>query len=161
MTTTIENGRKTTETGRGNSNTVSPVMVERYLQGANYPLDKQKLINVAKKNNAPEEVLNEMERLANKTYNSPIDVSKEMGQGKNNQGRYNKDKESRERDMDQGKDRQGRSDKDSESKERGMDEETCRQGSYDRDSKSDEREMGQGRGEQSRRGRGDSKSEED
>lgn len=79
MTGTTEGGKKTAEGGRGSPETASPAAVEKYLHGANYPLEKQELMDLAKKNNATEDVLRVIEKLSEKTYHSPIDISKEIG----------------------------------------------------------------------------------
>lgn len=74
-----ESGIKSSEGGRGASDQASPATVERYLQGVDFPCDKQGLVQQAKSNDAPQDVINEIEQLSDKEYSSPIDVSKEIG----------------------------------------------------------------------------------
>jgi hypothetical protein len=44
-----------------------------------YPADKQKLIDHAQSKDAPDEVINLINKFSEKTYTSPIDVTKEIG----------------------------------------------------------------------------------
>ncbi len=44
-----------------------------------YPAPKNRLIDNAQSKEAPEDVMNILNKLPNKTYNSPIDITKEMG----------------------------------------------------------------------------------
>jgi hypothetical protein len=63
----------------GKSGHVSPAIVERYLAGMHYPAEKQKLVSNAQQKNAPGDVMNLINNLPDKTYNSPIDITKEIG----------------------------------------------------------------------------------
>jgi hypothetical protein len=44
-----------------------------------YPAEKQKLVNNAQNKEAPEDVMNLINKLPDKTYTSPIDITKEIG----------------------------------------------------------------------------------
>jgi hypothetical protein len=44
-----------------------------------YPAEKQKLVDNAGNKNAPEDVMGLINKLPDKTYNSPIDITKEIG----------------------------------------------------------------------------------
>lgn len=44
-----------------------------------YPAERQKLIDNAESKGAPDEVMSLINKLPKKTYNSPIDITKEMG----------------------------------------------------------------------------------
>jgi len=57
----------------------NPVSVESYLKGIDYPASKDDLIEKAKQNNAPEEVIQTLQQFSQGQYSSPIDVSKEVG----------------------------------------------------------------------------------
>ncbi|MEG3055066.1 MAG: DUF2795 domain-containing protein [Methanoculleus sp.] len=57
---------------------VSPIVVERYLAGVNYPASRQNLIDQAKKNEADKDVMDTIANLPDQTYHSPIDISKAM-----------------------------------------------------------------------------------
>ena len=63
----------------GKSGHVSPAIVEKYLVGMHYPAQKNKLIDNAQSNEAPSDVMDLVNKLPNKTYNSPIDITKEIG----------------------------------------------------------------------------------
>ena len=58
---------------------VSPAIVEKYLAGMHYPAEKTKLVSSAQNKEAPSEVMNLINKLPNKIYNSPIDITKEIG----------------------------------------------------------------------------------
>jgi hypothetical protein len=63
----------------GRAGCVSPAIVEKYLSGMHYPAEKKKLVDNAQNKEAPNEVLNLINKLPDKTYNSPIDITKEIG----------------------------------------------------------------------------------
>jgi len=63
----------------GREGRVSPAIVEKYLEGTHYPAEKEKLVNSAQSKNAPEDVMNVINKLPDKTYTSPIDITKEIG----------------------------------------------------------------------------------
>ncbi|MDR0471358.1 MAG: DUF2795 domain-containing protein [Nitrososphaerota archaeon] len=58
---------------------VSPVILVKYLKGMHYPANKKNLIDSAQSKTAPQDVMNLIAKLPDKTYNSPIDVTKEIG----------------------------------------------------------------------------------
>ena len=53
--------------------------MEKYLAGMHYPADKKNLVNNAENKDAPEDVMDLINKLPEKTYNSPIDITKEIG----------------------------------------------------------------------------------
>jgi len=55
--------------------------VERYLRNANYPADKRDLMDYARRQNAPEDVVKALDRLPEQRFNSAMDVSKSMSGG--------------------------------------------------------------------------------
>jgi len=63
----------------GKSGHVSPAIVERYLGGMHYPAEKQNLVSNAKGKGAPNDVMDLINKLPDETYNSPIDITKEIG----------------------------------------------------------------------------------
>ena len=81
MTGTTEGGKKTAEGGHGDPNKASPTAVEKYLKGINFPASKEDLLEHARDNNAPDDVLNVINQFTDKEYNGPIDISKEMKKG--------------------------------------------------------------------------------
>jgi len=58
---------------------VSPAIVERYLAGIHFPAQKQQLVDRATSKDAPNDVMEMLHKLPDKTYNSPIDITKEIG----------------------------------------------------------------------------------
>ncbi len=63
----------------GKSGHVSPAIVEKYLAGMHYPAEKRNLVDSAENKDAPDEVMDLINKLPDKTYNSPIDITKEIG----------------------------------------------------------------------------------
>ncbi len=61
---------------------VSPAQVEYYIKGISFPANKQDIIQQAEDNGADKSVLNVLESLRDKEYNSPIDISKSIGKMK-------------------------------------------------------------------------------
>lgn len=58
---------------------VSPELVEKHLEGQDFPTDKQKLIEHARNQGASNEVLALFEELPDEQFMSPMDVIKTMG----------------------------------------------------------------------------------
>ncbi len=63
----------------GEAGHVSPAIVEKYLKGMHYPAEKRNLVDNAKNREAPSNVMDLINKLPDKTYNSPIDITKEIG----------------------------------------------------------------------------------
>lgn len=59
----------------------SPAELQRYLQGINYPVNKDDLVNWAKQNGAPEEVINTIQNFSEEQFGGPQDVIKSLGEG--------------------------------------------------------------------------------
>lgn len=74
-----EAGRKDTEGGRGHAARPSPIEVERFLKGIDFPASKDDLIEHAQDNRAPGDVLKMLDMLDDKEYNSVVDITKEVG----------------------------------------------------------------------------------
>ncbi len=79
MAGTTEGGRKSSEGGRGDPEKASPAAVERYLRGIHFPAEKRELIQHAKENGAPDDVLRVLSRFEDKEYSGAVDVAKEVG----------------------------------------------------------------------------------
>jgi len=58
---------------------VSPAQIEKYLKGIDFPSSKQSLINHAKQNNAPDGVMQLLQRMPDKEYGSAADIAREIG----------------------------------------------------------------------------------
>lgn len=55
---------------------VSTAQVEKFLKGMDFPSDKDGLVERARENGAPDDVLDLLNNLPDQDYHSPIDVSK-------------------------------------------------------------------------------------
>lgn len=58
----------------------SPANVQTYLEGISYPADKSDLLDTARRNGAPREVMDLIEALEDREYGGPQDVMKSYGQ---------------------------------------------------------------------------------
>jgi hypothetical protein len=72
-------GKKSSEGGKSNPKKASPAAIERYLKDIKYPVGKKDLINSAKGQNAPSDVISVLERFSEHQYKSPVDITKEVG----------------------------------------------------------------------------------
>ncbi len=52
--------------------------IERYLRDVNYPADKNEIVNNARRQNAPVDIVKNFDMLPDKRYNSAEDVWKDM-----------------------------------------------------------------------------------
>lgn len=75
----VVGGQKSSEGGRGDPEKASPAAIERYLKGISFPASKDDLVSKAKENKAPSDVMHILNQFEEHQYNSPIDVSKEVG----------------------------------------------------------------------------------
>lgn len=64
--------------GKMKTKSVSPAQIEKYLQGVDFPCMKQELIDQAEYNNAPEEIIQHLERLPDREYKNAGEVTKSM-----------------------------------------------------------------------------------
>lgn len=74
-----EAGRKAAEGGRGRPDKASSAAVERYLRGVGFPATKDELIEQARENNAPGDVISVLDKLDEKEYRDAVDITKEFG----------------------------------------------------------------------------------
>jgi hypothetical protein len=58
---------------------ISPIQVQRYLAGIDYPVSKSKLMKKVKDSGADKEVVSIIEQLPEQSFDSPNDVSKAIG----------------------------------------------------------------------------------
>jgi hypothetical protein len=58
---------------------MSPVEVQKYLSGLDYPAEKDEIVGYAEDQGAEDEILQVLQRLPEKTYNAPAEVSEELG----------------------------------------------------------------------------------
>ena len=61
---------------------VSPAQVEKSIKGIRFPASRQDLMDQAESNNANDDVLNILENIPDKQFNSPVDISKAIGKMK-------------------------------------------------------------------------------
>ena len=57
----------------------SPAKIQHSLKGAHYPSNKSDLVDLAKRNNAPSDVMSVLDLIPEKEYVSPAHVMKEVG----------------------------------------------------------------------------------
>lgn len=58
----------------------SPANVQKYLKGVDYPAKKRALVDQAKKNDAPQEVMEVIQRFPDQEFHGPQDVMKAYGE---------------------------------------------------------------------------------
>ncbi|MBE0480930.1 MAG: DUF2795 domain-containing protein [Dehalococcoidia bacterium] len=61
------------------SEKVSAAQIQVYLKGIDYPVNKQQLVDHARSNNAPENVMSFITRFPERTYTRPNEVQEEFG----------------------------------------------------------------------------------
>ena len=61
---------------------ISPSIIEKSIKGIKFPASKQDLIQQAELNNADSDVLNILNNVKDKRYNSPIEISIAIGKMK-------------------------------------------------------------------------------
>ncbi|MDD5039144.1 MAG: DUF2795 domain-containing protein [Dehalococcoidales bacterium] len=64
------------------SEKVSAAQIQVYLKGIHYPANKQQVVNQAKSNNAPENVMSFLRRLPDRQYSRPTEIEQEFGKMK-------------------------------------------------------------------------------
>lgn len=84
MAGTTEGGKKTAMGGRGDPHKASPAAIEHYIKGVSFPVNKEELIDLAERNDAPEDVLYVMRNFSDKEYGSVVDIAKEVGKVNSN-----------------------------------------------------------------------------
>jgi hypothetical protein len=61
------------------SKRVTPITIQKYLKGIKYPVAKKQLIDQADKNSAPTDVMEILNKIADKKYQTSAEVSKGIG----------------------------------------------------------------------------------
>ena len=59
--------------------TVNPIQVQKYLGGVDYPASREDLVNRARDKGADDNIMDTLNRIPDKEYNSPTDVTKAIG----------------------------------------------------------------------------------
>lgn len=57
----------------------NPIQIQKFLGGVDYPTDKATLIKTAQSKGADENVLGALNQMGERRFNSPNDVSEEIG----------------------------------------------------------------------------------
>lgn len=65
--------------GGGGGEEPSPIDVQRSLKGIDFPASKDDILAQAKKGGADESVMGELEQIPDREYDSPTDISRELG----------------------------------------------------------------------------------
>lgn len=58
---------------------VNPIEVQKHLGGVDYPASKDELISTAESNDAPQEVIEALQRMGAVRFEGPDDVQKALG----------------------------------------------------------------------------------
>lgn len=62
------------------SDTPNPIQIQKYLSGIDYPVSKDDLVENAKKQGAPDDVVEALQKLDGDSFDTPTDVRKGIGQ---------------------------------------------------------------------------------
>jgi hypothetical protein len=65
---------------RATGGRISPISVQKHLKGTTYPASKEDLVQRARANAAPDDVMQMIRQLPPHTYDSPADVMRAFGQ---------------------------------------------------------------------------------
>lgn len=60
----------------------TPIELQKYLEGVDYPASKDDLVKAAERNGAPDDVLNALQELGENKFNGPPGVMKAFGRSK-------------------------------------------------------------------------------
>jgi hypothetical protein len=58
---------------------VSPIEVEKYLKGVQYPTNKEELVKQAQKEGASREIVDALRHMPGQTFTKPTDVARAIG----------------------------------------------------------------------------------
>ncbi|RJP47333.1 MAG: DUF2795 domain-containing protein [Armatimonadetes bacterium] len=65
---------------------MNPAMVQQYLEGADYPISKDQLVEYVQSKGAPEQAVDMLRKLPGENFSSPSEVSGALGQMGQQQG---------------------------------------------------------------------------
>lgn len=57
----------------------SPIKVQKFLGGLDYPAAKQDILDKAKEHGADEDIMQVLEKIPDRDYPSPVAISREVG----------------------------------------------------------------------------------
>ena len=72
------NPRETTDMARGVGG-ISPANLQKYLSGLSYPAHKRDLMSTARRNKAPDAIMDLIERLPDEEFGGPQEVQRAYG----------------------------------------------------------------------------------
>ncbi len=58
---------------------INPIEVQQALKGVDYPATKEDLVNTAQNQGASQEIRSALDKLPNKTFDTPADVNEAIG----------------------------------------------------------------------------------
>ncbi|TWG87258.1 uncharacterized protein DUF2795 [Cupriavidus gilardii J11] len=67
------------ERGAGGGEEPSPIDVQKSLKGLDFPASKEDIVSRARDGGASDDILSELEQLPEREYQTPADISKELG----------------------------------------------------------------------------------
>ncbi|MGY8526952.1 DUF2795 domain-containing protein [Paracidovorax citrulli] len=67
------------DSGKGGSQDPSPIDVQKSLKGLDFPASKEDILSKAQEGGASEDILAELEQIPEREYQTPADISKELG----------------------------------------------------------------------------------
>lgn len=67
------------EDSGGERQVPNPIQVQKFLGGLDYPVDKSQILDKARSEGADENVMQALESIPDREYDSPVSVSKEVG----------------------------------------------------------------------------------
>lgn len=59
---------------------VNPIQVQKFLKGADYPMSKDDLVSLARKNDAPDDVIQQLQGMEKDSFDGPNAVTQAMKQ---------------------------------------------------------------------------------
>ena len=83
MAGTEKSGKSAVESGINNPEKTSPIVVEKYLAGVNFPANKETLVQVAKNNSAPNTVMQLLNKISDENYTSVTEVARKIAEARN------------------------------------------------------------------------------
>ena len=66
----------TKRAGKSSKKSVNPLKIQHYLGGVDYPVGRAELLGKAHENGAPADVIGVLERIADREYATPAEVTK-------------------------------------------------------------------------------------
>ncbi len=88
---------------KGHQGRPNPIQIQKYLGGLGYPASKKDILEKAREEGADAAVIDSLEQISDREYESPVALSREMGgrhatQKGDDDGQGNQDKRSHRRD---------------------------------------------------------------